>query len=236
MVCGALQTVPELCWELDSHGMWWSGKQCCADSVTNTEHFMSVYIFYAECYKLSHISQSGPRVDPPLCGVFFCYDSYKNHKEEVWSPRRWKSLTNVIFYWAFHYVYWNNLGLLLSVHPCVSLWIGAIQHWCLALLMQRECVWKKAKLKEIHTFAGGLDTLFASALGPHIPCSVLVGKVICKTLQSGCCWKLKDLRAQPLSGGFQEEQSWDLDLACPSAVLLQHENNLWCRFVTEKQY
>lgn len=227
MVWGALQTVPELCWQLDSHGMWWSGKQCCADSVTNTEHFMSVYVFYAGCYKLTHISQSCPRVDPPLCGVFLHYDSCKNHEEEVWSPRRWKNLTYVIFYRSFHYVYWNNFAPLLSVHPCVFLWIRCNPTLIFRLTNAERMCLKESQAEGNPYLCCGLDTRFASvwqwinfALGPHIPCSALVGKVICKALQSGCCWKLEDLRAQPLSGGFQEEQSWCLDLACPSAVLL----------------
>ena len=42
----ALQTASELCWELDSHNVWWSRNQCCAGGVTNREHFISAYVIF----------------------------------------------------------------------------------------------------------------------------------------------------------------------------------------------
>lgn len=73
----ALQTAGDLCWELDGHSVQWSGKQCCADGVTNTEHFVSVYIIFILSVInlprfLSHVLEWTSH-----CDMFSHYYSYK---------------------------------------------------------------------------------------------------------------------------------------------------------------
>lgn len=171
----------------------------------------------AQCHQHGALYVSVMGVDQSLCDVFFHCDAYKKHKEEVW--RRWKIWPTSPFIRPFIVFIEITSHPCLSVCPCVFLWIRCSPTLTFCFTHAERICLKESQAEGNLYLAGRLDVLFASvwewinfALGPCSPCSALVVKAICKTL---------------CPGGFQEKQSWEMDLACPSTALLLAGKQFW---------
>lgn len=143
------------------------------------------------------MSQSGPLI---VWYIFLLQYLWKTGGGS-WISKEMKNATNIILYWTFCYVYWNNLTLFISLPMCFL--VDMVQSSTLIFCFtnaKRMWLRKQAKLRENCTlliywmcFFGSVCEWINFALGLCTPCSALVRRVICRTLQSGCCLKLKGL-------------------------------------------
>lgn len=139
-----------------------------------------------------------------------------------------KNPTNIIFYWAFHCVYWNNLTpLFISSSMCFL--VDTVQSNPLIFCFtnaERMC-WKESQAEGNPYLAvdwicflplcvSELTLLYV----PAVPAQHLSGRWFAKPSRAGAAESWKVCEHGLRCGGFQEKQSWEMDLACASAALL----------------